>query len=201
MIITIVDYGIGNVASVKNMLHKNGTPGQISNDANEILKSDKIILPGVGSFDAAMKRLSALNLVEVIRTFSATGKPLLGICLGAQLLMDSSEEGQLNGLGLIKGTCKKFKGIEPLSIPHMGWSEVNFTREEPIVTFNNSPPRFYFVHSYHIVCENQKEVLGVSEYGYQFTCAVSSNNIFGVQFHPEKSHRYGAELLKNFASL
>lgn len=201
MIITIVDYGIGNVASVMNMLHKNGTPGQLSADANKILKSDKIILPGVGSFDAAMKRLSDLNLIEVIRAFSAAGKPMLGICLGAQLLMDSSEEGELKGLGLLKGTCKKFKGIEPLRIPHMGWSEVDFMKKVPIVTINISQPRFYFAHSYHIMCENQNEVLGVSEYGYQFTSVVSSNNIFGVQFHPEKSHRYGAALLKNFASL
>lgn len=199
--ITIIDYGIGNVASVKNMLHKNGTTSVVSFDPQTILESEKIILPGVGSFDTAMQRLEQLKLVEVIHNFARSGKPILGICLGAQLLMESSEEGNLPGLGLVKGFCKKFSEIEPLPVPHMSWNEVTFLKSDPLTNFNISGPRFYFAHSYHIMTERNEDILGISRYGHEFTCAVSHDNISGVQFHPEKSHRYGAELFKNFADL
>src|SRR5437762_2925738 len=139
--ITIVDYGIGNVASVINMLHKNGTQSQLSGDAKTILSSERLILPGVGAFDTAMKRLNDLNLAQCIKDFAATGKPLLGICLGAQLLMNSSEEGVLPGLGLIKGTCEHFGDIQPLRVPHMSWAEVTFTKDHPLFKFDDSEVR------------------------------------------------------------
>lgn len=199
--ITIVDYGIGNLASVANMLHKNGHESQLTKNEATILSSSKLILPGVGAFDTAMRTLHDLNLITCIKQYAATGKPLLGICLGAQLLMNSSEEGQLPGLGLVKGTCKHFGDIRPLRVPHMNWAEVTFTSRHPLFHFNDAEPRFYFTHSYHIVCEDESDVAGTAVYGKTFTCAVQHNNVFGVQFHPEKSHRFGAQLLQNFASL
>lgn len=199
--ITIIDYGIGNVASVKNMFYKNGTLAETSRDPQVILQSPRILLPGVGAFDTAVRTLQEYGLVEVLRAFAATGKPMLGICLGAQLLMDSSEEGTLPGLGLIPGTCKRFSNIDPLRIPHMSWSDVTFVKPHPLGNFEGEVPRFYFVHSYHMVCHNPEHVLGVSTYGYEFTCAVNHANVSGVQFHPEKSHRFGARLLQNFAAL
>jgi glutamine amidotransferase len=201
LMVTILDYGIGNVASVKNMLHHNGTAAETSSDPQRILESTHLLLPGVGAYDTAMARLRELNLVDVIRAFAESGKPLLGICLGAQLLMTSSEEGKLPGLNLIPGKCIRFSGIEPLRIPHMSWSDVSFTRKHPLVEFNDVLPRFYFVHSYHMVCDHPADILGEATYGYTFTCAVNRKNVSGVQFHPEKSHHYGATLLKNFAAL
>lgn len=200
--ITIIDYGIGNVASVKNMLHRNGEESQLSSDPEIILDSQKIILPGVGSFDTAMQKLHDLNLIETIREFSRSGKPLLGICLGAQLLMSSSEEGKLEGLNLIQGRCEKFQRIEPLTVPHMNWNDVNFVKDSSLTnTFRNRAARFYFVHSYHMIPAQAEDILGTAFYGYEFTCAVGRDNIAGVQFHPEKSHRFGAELLQNFSNL
>src|SRR5579872_4788335 len=183
------------------MLKRNGVASQMTIDATTILNADKIILPGVGAFDTAMSRLNELDLVKVVTQFAASGKPLLGICLGAQLLMESSEEGKLPGLGLIKGTCHYFKGIEPLRVPHMNWSDVKFMKPHPLFSFEDKFPRFYFTHSYHIVCAHAEDVAGTAMYGYEFTCAVNRNNVSGVQFHPEKSHRFGARLLQNFASL
>lgn len=199
--ITIVDYGIGNVASVKNMLHKIGVASESSSEASTILAADKIILPGVGSFDTAMERLQQLNISSTIQQFAKSGKPLLGICLGAQLLMNSSEEGNMQGLGLIKGECKKFNGIAPLPIPHMSWNDVTFLKKHPLTGFEDVVPRFYFAHSYYIVPVNKENILGIANYGQDFTCAVYDENIFGVQFHPEKSHRYGIQLFKNFNAL
>jgi glutamine amidotransferase len=199
--IAVVDYGFGNAASVKNMLYHIGVNGLVTKDSGEIYKSDKLILPGIGAFDAAMARLGQLNLIPVIKDFAEAGKPILGICLGAQLIMDTSEEGKLQGLKLIKGTCKKFNGIHPLKIPHMSWSDVMFTQKHPLFDFAGDTPRFYFVHSYHLVPDDKTNIFGVSRYGFEFVCAIGYRNVMGVQFHPEKSHRYGAKLLKNFAAL
>jgi glutamine amidotransferase len=197
--ISIVDYGVGNIASVRNMLSKIGVDSQATSDTQTICNSSKLILPGVGSFNAAMQQLNDLNLTQTIRDFASTGKPLLGICLGAQLLLDSSEEGELSGLKLISGTCVKFKEGD-LKVPHMGWGDVKFTKPHPLNTFDYDP-RFYFVHSYHMKCDQPEDVLGVTQYGHEFTSAISYNNIMGVQFHPEKSHRFGMQLLKNFTDL
>jgi imidazole glycerol-phosphate synthase subunit HisH len=198
--ITIIDYGIGNVASVKNMLKACGTDCSVSHEPETILQSEKIILPGVGAFDEAMIQLNRLNLSAVIQEFALSDKPLLGICLGAQLLLDKSEEGEQEGLKLIPGYCKKFQSSKQLRVPHMGWSEVKFLKQHLLVE-QPTTPRFYFVHSYYMVCSDVNDVLGVSEYGKEFVSVVNRKNIFGVQFHPEKSHRFGMQLLKNFVSL
>lgn len=198
--IVIVDYGVGNVASVKNMLARNGAECIVTGDAAKILNATKLILPGVGAFDAAMSRLNELHLVPVLQQFAASGKPLLGICLGAQILLQSSEEGKLEGLKLIEGKCIRFRTTSELKIPHMEWSDVKFVKSHPLSRFETDP-RFYFVHSYHMECDDSKDILGVTNYGYEFTSAISRNNIMGVQFHPEKSHRFGSTLLQNFISL
>jgi len=198
--IAIVDYGIGNVASVKNMLYACGAESVLTSDRNSILNADKIILPGVGAFDTAMRRLRELQLVEVLKEYASTQKPLMGICLGSQLLLDKSEEGSEKGLGLISGNCKRFESSPSLKIPHMGWSEVHFTDTHPLVHFADVP-RFYFVHSYYMVCDDADDILGTSSYGHDFASAIKRKNIFGFQFHPEKSHRFGMQLFKNFISL
>jgi glutamine amidotransferase len=148
-----------------------------------------------------MKKLQELNLVDCLKEYADQGKPLLGICLGAQLLMESSEEGDLSGLGLIKGTCKHFEDIHPLRVPHMSWSDVTFLVNHPLFNFDDWEPRFYFTHSYHLVCSEERDIAGTAVYGKPFTSATLHKNIFGVQFHPEKSHRFGSRLLQNFAAL
>ena len=199
--IAILDYSVGNVDAVQNMLRKLGVASTISSDPGQIRTASKLVLPGVGAFDAAMEALQHFGLTESVRSFASSGRPLLGICLGAQLLLSSSEEGTLPGFGFIDGNCKKFDGINPLRIPHMSWSEVSFTKFHPITNFEESAPRFYFVHSYHMVCNDTASILGTSHYGYEFASAVYRDNIIGVQFHPEKSHKYGAQFLSNFAKL
>jgi glutamine amidotransferase len=197
--ITIVDYGIGNVASIQNMLHRVGVESLCSSDPHVILKADKLILPGVGAFDAAMDRLNELALPDVIRGYANSGKPLLGICLGAQLLMEGSEEGKREGLGLLRGTCRLFRDIQPLRVPHMSWSEVEIRRPHPLFRQEEIHPRFYFVHSYYMQCADQEDILATAVYGHPFAAAVARQQIWGVQFHPEKSHKFGFSLLRNFA--
>jgi glutamine amidotransferase len=201
--ITIIDYGVGNLASVQNMLKKNGFDSLLTNDPKKISMASKLILPGVGAYDSAMKKINAIDLKPAILEAAHKGTFVLGICLGSQILFDGSDEGVLSGLSLIKGSCKKFDAdaITPLRVPHMGWSDVTFTVDHPLFNFDNLEPRFYFTHSYHFICANEKNVAGTAVYGKQFTCAVMHENIFGVQFHPEKSHRFGSRLLQNFASL
>lgn len=200
--ITIIDYGMGNVGSVENMLNKNGFDSIVTRDHTKIRFASHIILPGVGSFDAACTKLSELELDKTIHESVQNGANLLGICLGAQLLLESSEEGSLSGLGFIKGTCKRFDSNElhPLKVPHMGWSDVQFETSNPLAK-NIVEPRFYFVHSYYFQCYNRVNVFGKAHHGHSFDCAIRSGNVYGVQFHPEKSHMYGAKLLANFASL
>jgi imidazole glycerol-phosphate synthase subunit HisH len=202
MMITIIDYQFGNLASVKNMLHRNGVESKISRDPEEIRSSERVILPGVGSFDAAVKSLMENHITEALRDFVKSGRKLLGICLGAQLLLNGSEEGTMEGLGFIAGRSERFKPgeIEPLKIPHMGWSEVTFKPHSLAVIGERTPPRFYFVHSYHMVPESPKAILASAVYTKTFTCGIVHENVAGFQFHPEKSHRNGAQLLRNFAA-
>ncbi len=199
--ITIVDYGIGNVASIQNMLQRVGVNSICSSDPGVILEATRLILPGVGAFDAAMARLNELALTAVIRQYADTGKPLLGICLGAQLLMEGSEEGKANGIGLLRGTCRLFRDIHPLRVPHMSWSEVEVKRPHPLFPTQEYHPRFYFVHSYYIDCADPNDSLATAVYGHPFTAAVARGHIWGVQFHPEKSHKFGFALLRNFAEV
>lgn len=200
--IAIVDYGLGNLGSIFNMLKAVGERSVITGDVKVIREAEKLILPGVGAFDAGMTRLDERGLTEVLREqVLIYRKPILGICLGMQLLGRKSEEGTLPGLGLIPFDNIRFR-IEAdsgLKVPHMGWDIVNFKKEHPLVSGIEGTQRYYFVHSYHAVCDQKDDCLMTCEYGYEFVAAVARENIMGVQFHPEKSHNFGMKLLENFA--
>lgn len=200
--IAIIDYGVGNLGSIANMLRVIGEKTVITSDKNIIQESSGIILPGVGAFDAGMSKLNETGLVDVIKHEAYNGKPILGICLGMQLLGRGSEEGRLPGLSLIPFECKKFKfNDDSLKIPHMGWDIVEFKMNHCILNNLQGQQRYYFVHSYHAVCDNQENVLMTCDYGYEFAAAVAKGNIIGMQFHPEKSHNFGMALLKNFVKI
>lgn len=201
--LVILDYKVGNLASIKNMLKKVGhVDSLITGDIGAIREAEKFILPGVGHFDFGMKHLNNSGFMDIVSEKVLTeGKPLLGICLGAQLLTESSEEGSEPGLGWIKGKTIKFdknKLGPKQKIPHMGWTDVEAVKESKLFQNMHPDPRFYFVHTYHMVLENQDEVLTRSNYGYDFTSGFEKGNIMGVQYHPEKSHKFGMQLLKNF---
>jgi len=201
--ITVVNCGVGNIASVTNMIHKCGSTSKISNNLNEILSATKIILPGVGAFDYGIKQLHALDLFSAIQEKGENGTPMLAICLGMQLLAKISEEGELKGLGLIDAEIKRFSFETKSSfrVPHVGWNHVQVVKDNPLIPKNGSEQRFYFTHSYHAVCRQERDILAITEYGYTFTSAYCRKNIYGVQFHPEKSHSFGLALLKNFVEL
>lgn len=200
--IVIVDYGSGNLKSIQNMFNKIGFESKISNDKKVIETADKLILPGVGSFDDAMNNISTSNLQEII-SFKATDKkvPILGICLGMQIMCNKSEEGILPGLGWINADIVKFSfkdSSSRLKIPHMGWNTV-FPKNDSVLFKNFSEEiKFYHVHSYHVKLYDEADCISKTFYGYEFTSAFNKDNIFGVQFHPEKSHKFGIELFKNF---
>lgn len=201
--ITVIDYGVGNLGSIQNMFKRLGVEYATTSDLKKIETASKILLPGVGAFDAAMKKLDSTDLADVLIQKAKSGVPLLGICLGAQLLTKSSEEGMCNGLGLLNAECTKFEiDNQMLKVPHMGWSEVIITKNHPVLDFSTLPnesSRFYFAHSYHFKTENKAIVAGQTEYGYYFPSILSSDNILAVQFHPEKSHKFGMKLLENFS--
>lgn len=203
--ILILDYDMGNIASIKNMLRSIGHDDVvISSNKDELSKADKIILPGVGSFDQGMKSLEERDIIELlIRIAKDQKKPILGICLGMQLLGLDSEEGERDGLGLIPFHTKRFRLDEPYKVPHMGWNDVKIEAEDsPLLKYVESEgSRYYFVHSYHAVCDDSRYELMSAEYGYRFTAAVYKDNIYGVQFHPEKSHSFGKALLRGFVEL
>lgn len=202
--ITIVDYGMGNLGSVLNMFKKVGAKAKITSDLNEIFKAEKILLPGVGSFDTAMKRISDTGMKKVLDNKALVEKiPVLGICLGMQLLTDSSEEGALNGLGWIKGKSYNFhKRIdESLKVPHMGWNVATINNETDLTKSYKGELRFYFVHSYFVLADNDCHSMMKTTYGIQFDSALCQDNIFGAQFHPEKSHKFGMSLFQNFAKI
>ncbi len=202
--ITIVDYGAGNIGSVLNMIKHVGGLATVARDAAGVLSADKILLPGVGSFDNAMTRLNALNLVEPLKQRAKDSVPFLGICLGMQLLADASEEGEMAGLGLIPGRVRRFRfegETSHLKIPHMGWNLMTPVRAHPLGQGLENGARFYFVHSFYFDSERDEDVLFRSVYGHEFTSGVQRGNVMGVQFHPEKSHRYGMQLIRNFVGL
>ena len=199
--IAIIDYGLGNVGSIRNMLKVIGEKSVITCDKETIKSADKIILPGVGSFDTGMKNLHERGLCELLKKETAAGKPMLGICLGMQLLGKNSEEGTMDGLGLIPFTNIRFRFPQDtnLKIPHMGWDVVKFTQDSPLTDgIDGTKQRYYFVHTYHAQCDSEENVLMTCDYGYEFAAAVRSANVYGVQFHPEKSHDFGMRLLENF---
>lgn len=198
--LTIIDYGLGNIASVQNMLRRVGGQAKISNEPDDLSNASALILPGVGSFDHGVKQLHSQGLFSAIQELVMKGVPILGICLGMQLLAKKSDEGTLNGFGFINAEFKRFSFNKEstLKIPHVGWNNIKVVRENPLIFINKEPDRFYFTHSYHAVCADETDIIAVAEYGDSFPAAYWRNNVFGVQFHPEKSHRFGMELLKKF---
>ena len=204
-IIHVIDYGICNTASVVNMIRKLGFKVRASSNYDDIHTAGKLILPGVGSFDRGISRLHELDLFDAIIQSSNKGTPILGICLGMQLLAKNSEEGNSEGLSLIDATCKRFVFAAhiDLPIPHVGWNGVSFKNKESKLYLEPTDPyqRFYFTHSYHLDCHNENDVVGITNYGYDFPSIISSKNVYGAQFHPEKSHKYGMALLNQFANI
>ena len=202
--IAIIDYNMGNLASVQNAFAKLGKETVVESDPAQFGKYDKLVLPGVGAFGDAMEHLRERGMIEAIKEFAASGKPMLGICLGMQLLFESSEEfGSHEGLGLIKGHVKHFdvsRFEENLKVPHMGWNRM-FTKEHPLFDGLDDMHYLYFVHTYHVECSNEADIIGETYYGYKFTSAVAHENIMGIQPHPEKSHKNGLQILENFIKL
>ncbi|HEY1032736.1 MAG TPA: imidazole glycerol phosphate synthase subunit HisH [Flavipsychrobacter sp.] len=203
--ITIIDYGMGNLASVQNMFKRIGAPCEITGDLDRINKAQKILLPGVGAFDAAVQRIDATGLRSLLSQKAEVEKvPVLGICLGMQLLTKSSEEGKLNGLGWIPAKTIKFSfdAGSNLKVPHMGWNEIHVVNQYPLINDLPPEPRFYFVHSYHVKAEDDRYVIARTHYGHDFDSMITNgDNIFGAQFHPEKSHKFGMKLFENFARI
>jgi glutamine amidotransferase len=198
-IIGILDYGVGNTRSVQNMLWKLDIPSKLIDNESQLKSVDKIILPGVGSFDVAMNNLNSKNLIEAIKSFSENGY-ILGICLGMQVLGSYSEEGKLPGLNLIGGSIVKFDDSK-VSVPHIGWNFVNYRGILENLQ-NNEAQRYFFVHSYHFKCDKDENIFGTTDYQGGFTSVVSNGeNIFGSQFHPEKSHYFGKNFLSFFSNL
>jgi len=203
--IAIVNYGLGNIGSIQNMLKKVGYSDCIlASTREELERADKIILPGVGAFDAGMQKIEQSGLLDTLNKIALVDKkPLLGICLGMQLLTKGSEEGKLPGLGWIDAFTNRFQFNNEkagLKVPHMGWNEITISKQHALVADIPLPARFYFVHSYYVKCTHQEDELMSCHYGIDFSCAVQHENIMGVQFHAEKSHKFGMQLLKNFAS-
>ncbi|PHS57300.1 MAG: imidazole glycerol phosphate synthase subunit HisH [Sulfurimonas sp.] len=204
MSIAIVDYNMGNLASVQNAFAKLGVDTVVESNPKKFKNYDKLILPGVGAFGDAMEHLHERNMISYLKEYALSGKYMLGICLGMQLLFESSEEfGQHEGLGLIKGHVKAFdtsKFNEPLKVPHMGWNRM-FTNNHALFENLDEEHYLYFVHTYHVRCDNEEDIIGRTNYGYEFTSAVAHKNIMGIQPHPEKSHENGLKILKNFIGL
>lgn len=202
--VAILDYGIGNITSIHNMLRKIGVASTVTSDPGLIKESDKIILPGVGHFDYCMQQLRKSAFYETLEEQVGNGKPTLGVCVGCQMLMESSEEGTEPGLGWIKGKVIRFRSERmnnsKLKVPHMAWTDIAPAAGVPLYE-NIQDPRYYFVHSFHLQAEDEKVVTATADYGYSFTASVAQKNILGVQFHPEKSHRFGMQLYNNFVNL
>jgi imidazole glycerol-phosphate synthase subunit HisH len=201
VMVVVVNYGVGNIGSILNMLKKVGVEAVGSSAETDICAAEKLILPGVGAYDTAMAKIESVGLIPMLRDrVLNAGVPLLGICLGMQLLTKGSEEGSRRGLGWVDAQVVRFekeKASGDIRIPHMGWNKVKPMQDHPLFRNLEDKARFYFVHSYHVVCGKER-VLSTTTYGYEFVSAMIQDNILGVQFHPEKSHKFGFQLLKNF---
>ncbi|MDA7531539.1 imidazole glycerol phosphate synthase subunit HisH [Akkermansiaceae bacterium] len=209
--ITIIDYGMGNLGSIQNMFEKKIKVNcEITSDLDKIKSAEKLLLPGVGAFDKAIQRISKDGLRDVLDMKVLHERtPILGICLGMQLLTNGSDEGKLPGLGWIDAYTHRFsfEKADKIKVPHMGWNEVHLSQASLLTTglsdLVTSPdkPRFYFVHSYYVKVKNQSNSILRTNYGHEFDSAIQKDNIYGTQFHPEKSHKFGVQLFKNFAEL
>jgi glutamine amidotransferase len=202
MKLVVVDAGIGNLGAIPNMLKRIGASATVTNERSQIEAADRLILPGVGAFDPAMQTLNDLGIVDALTEKATVERvPILGVCLGMQLLFERSEEGSLPGLGWISGRVMKFalNGADrTLRIPHMGWNWVERANDAALFAGFEETPRFYFAHSYHVEPADVADVAGWTEYGYRFAASVQHENIGGIQFHPEKSHRFGLKVFENF---
>jgi glutamine amidotransferase len=198
--ISILHYGIGNTGSILNMLHKLRVEASVVSTPEAVRAAQRLLLPGIGAFDACMEALQNSGLRECVLEFAASGRPLLGICVGMQMLTLGSEEGVIPGLGLVRGHTRRFTPSPGLQIPHMGWDTVRWLVPGHPLAKRLADSRFYFVHSFRVTCEAVANTLAVCTYGEEFAAAIASENVAGVQFHPEKSHRFGLQLLNNFAT-
>lgn len=201
--VVVVNYGVGNIASVVNMLRYIGAEGVYSGDADVILNAKKIILPGIGAFGAGMDALRTAGLEAPMKEAAARGAHVLGICLGFQMLFSESEESPgVKGLGLVEGTVRRFQcEAQGLRVPHVGWNVVKPKPEVTLFDHERDELRYYFVHSYYAECADEAAVAATCDYGHDFVCSVEQNRLFGTQFHPEKSHRFGIDTLTRFVSL
>lgn len=200
--ITIIDYGMGNLHSVFKALKRMNIKSIISSKSSDIESADKLILPGVGHFKKGMENLKSLGIIGILNKKVITEKtPILGICLGMQLLTKHSEEGDVFGLGWIDAKTIKFNLDTKFRSPHMGWNTIKIQKENLLLKNNSEEDIFYFVHSYYINCKNKKDILATTNYGCEFVSAIQKNNIYATQFHPEKSHSLGLQVIKNFVSL
>jgi glutamine amidotransferase len=199
--VSIVNYGIGNTGSICNMFRKLRIEAEVVTSPMSLSNAKRLILPGIGAFDACMHALDSSGLRDSVLEFASTERPMLGICVGMQMLTLDSEEGNMPGLGLIRAHTRRFPDAAGLRIPHMGWNTMEWsTTEHPLAKELTNDSRFYFVHSFRVICESPANSLAVCTYGGEFSAAIVRGNIAGVQFHPEKSHRFGLRLLGNFAS-
>ena len=201
--ISIIDYGMGNIGSLINMFMQVGEEVAVISNKDDVLKANKLVLPGVGSFKAAMQKINEIpGLRDALDVKALKHQiPILGVCLGMQLLTESSQEGPADGLGWIPGTTKKFEKIGEIKIPHMGWNEVKVVQKNAFIESINDESKFYFVHSYYVDVHDNQNSLLTTDHGLRFDSAIIRENILGVQFHPEKSHKYGMKLLESFAKL
>lgn len=203
MPVSILDYGLGNLGSIRNMFRKIGAEAVAVATPEGLLGASKILLPGVGSFDAGMRALEARGLAESLLGRARAGVPILGICLGMQLLTRGSEEGTLAGLGLFDASCRRLQvpAGSTLKVPHMGWAQLIRRKDSRLLRGLDENARFYFVHSFHVVCADPADVLATSDHGGEFVSMIERDNVMGAQFHPEKSHRFGMQLFRNFAEI
>lgn len=203
--ITIIDYGLGNIGAFLNMYKRMNIPARAADSADALVQAERIVLPGVGAFDHAMDRLGASGMRDALEhKVLEDGTPLLGVCVGMQILTDGSDEGARAGLGWIGGRTRALAGearAAALPLPHMGWNDIAPCGERALFAGLDPDPRCYFLHSYYVEPDDPDHVAATSDYGLRFACAVQRGNIWGVQFHPEKSHRCGATILRNFAGL